>query len=87
VLDRQVDLTRRDVNHVLLAALLRRKAEILEVPVRFFPLSPDRVTRTTALDGLRDLGILIAHRLSAAPASSPAPGYAPDAPTPLRSAK
>ena len=87
VLDTHVDLTRRGVNHVLLAALLRRKAEILEVPVRFFPLSPDRVTRTTALDGLRDLGILIAHRLSPPRSSPAAPGYTADAPAPLRSAK
>jgi hypothetical protein len=87
VLDTPVDLTRRDVNHVLLAGLLRRKAEILEVPVRFFPLSPDRVTRTSALDGLRDLGILIAHRLSPARATRPAAAYAADAPAPLRSAK
>ena len=75
------------MNHVLLAALLRRKAEILEVPVRFFPLSPDRVTRTTALDGLRDLAILIAHRVSASRAPAPTAAYGADAPAPLRSVK
>ena len=87
VFETRVDLTRRGVNHILLAALLRRKAEILEVPVRFFPLSPDRVTRTTAWDGLRDLGILVARRFSPARPAAPAQGYAADAPAPLRSAK
>ena len=87
VLDTGLDLARRGVNHVLLAALLRRKAEILEVPVRFFPLSPDRVTRTTALDGLRDLAILIAHRVSPSRAPAPTAAYGADAPAPLRSVK
>jgi 2-phospho-L-lactate transferase/gluconeogenesis factor (CofD/UPF0052 family) len=87
VFETRVDLTRRGVNHVLLAALLRRKAEILEVPVRFFPLSPDRVTRTTAWDGLRDLGILVARRFSPTRPAGAAQGYAADAPAPLRSAK
>jgi 2-phospho-L-lactate transferase/gluconeogenesis factor (CofD/UPF0052 family) len=58
-LDPGVDLTRKDSNHLLLSRLLRRKAEILEVPVRFFPLSPERVIRTTPLDGLRALTALL----------------------------
>jgi hypothetical protein len=53
-----VPLTSRLVNHHLLAHLLRRKADILEVPVQFVPLSPDRVRRTTVLEGIGGLGVL-----------------------------
>jgi 2-phospho-L-lactate transferase/gluconeogenesis factor (CofD/UPF0052 family) len=86
-LDPRVDLTGRSLNHVLLASLLRRKAEILELPVRFFPLSPDRVKRTRAVDGLHALGILIAHRLAPARQPSRPQDYAGDASAPLRPAK
>ncbi len=48
VLDPRVDLAHKNANHVLLSRLLRRKAEILEIPVRFVPLSPDRVKRARA---------------------------------------
>jgi hypothetical protein len=53
-----VPLTNRLVNHHVLAHLLRRKADILEVPVQFVPLSPDRVRRTTSLEGLEALAVL-----------------------------
>ena len=33
--------------------LLRRRAEMFEVPVQFFSISPDQVRRTTPIDGLR----------------------------------
>jgi len=64
VLARHVDLTHKNANHVLLSRLLRRKADIVELPVRFVPLSPERVKRTTALDGINALLTLIARRLS-----------------------
>jgi 2-phospho-L-lactate transferase/gluconeogenesis factor (CofD/UPF0052 family) len=86
VLDPRVDLTAKSVNHALLASLLRRKAEILELPVRFFPLSPDRVKRTSALDGVRALWILLAERLSPARPPAPPREYAADA-APARHAK
>jgi hypothetical protein len=86
-LDSRVNLTGRSLNHVLLAALLRRKAEILELPVRFFPLSPDRVKRTGAFDGLHALAILIAQRLAPTRRAAPPPDYAGDAAAPLRPAK
>ena len=34
-------------NQYLLCALLREKADLLETPVQFLPLSPERVRRTT----------------------------------------
>jgi 2-phospho-L-lactate transferase/gluconeogenesis factor (CofD/UPF0052 family) len=54
-----VPLTEGHVNEALLARLLRRKANVLELPVHFTPLSPERVRRTSALDGLHALLTLI----------------------------
>jgi 2-phospho-L-lactate transferase/gluconeogenesis factor (CofD/UPF0052 family) len=62
--DPAVDLTHKRANHLLLSALLRRKADILEIPVRFFPISPERVKRTSPLDGLQALGAIIWRRFS-----------------------
>ena len=60
-----IDISSSNANHVMLTTLLRNKAELLEVPVRFFPLSPERVKRTTPLDGLRALASIVRGRLSA----------------------
>jgi 2-phospho-L-lactate transferase/gluconeogenesis factor (CofD/UPF0052 family) len=57
-------LTGTDANHHLLSQLLRRKADIVEIPVQFFPMSPALVRRPKPLDGLRAIGIIIRHRLS-----------------------
>ena len=46
-------VTDKLANQHLLSLLLRRKAEMFEVPVQFFSLSPAHVRRTTALDGVR----------------------------------
>jgi len=64
VLAPDVDLTHKNANHVLLSRLLRRKADIVEMPVRFVPLSPDRVKRTSALDGISALATLVRHRFT-----------------------
>ena len=61
-----VPLTHRQVNHHLLTGLLRRKAELLELPVRFFPLSPDRVRRTTIWEGLQAFAFILWRRLRVA---------------------
>jgi 2-phospho-L-lactate transferase/gluconeogenesis factor (CofD/UPF0052 family) len=58
-----VPLTHKRANQHLLARLLRRKAEILEIPVQFFPLSPEKVKRTSIVEGLGLLGGLITGRL------------------------
>ena len=55
-------LTHKLVNQFLLSGLLRRRAEILEIPVQFFAISPDLVRRTTVLDGLRSMQIAIRER-------------------------
>jgi hypothetical protein len=59
-----VDLTDKRANHLLLTRLLRRQADILEIPVRFFPISPERVKRTSPLEGLQALGIIIWRRFA-----------------------
>jgi 2-phospho-L-lactate transferase/gluconeogenesis factor (CofD/UPF0052 family) len=47
-------------NHQLLAALLRDRAEVLEAPVRFFPIGPHQTRRTTVLDGVRAVATIVA---------------------------
>lgn len=50
-------------NHQLLASLLRGRSEVLEIPVRFFPISPKRVKRTSVLEGARAVFEIVARRL------------------------
>jgi 2-phospho-L-lactate transferase/gluconeogenesis factor (CofD/UPF0052 family) len=75
-----VALTHKRANQHLLARLLRRKAEILEIPVQFIPISPERVKRTTVVEGLQALGALVYGRLrrSAAPPRAAAPLAKPE---------
>lgn len=54
-----VPVTHPRINQYLLAQLLGRKADVLEVPVRFFPLSPEKVRRTTVRDGFRAMRVLL----------------------------
>jgi hypothetical protein len=61
--DPSVDLTGKQANHLLLSELLRRKAKILELPVQFFAISPERVKRTSPLEGVHALGTIVWRRL------------------------
>jgi 2-phospho-L-lactate transferase/gluconeogenesis factor (CofD/UPF0052 family) len=63
--DPAIDLTDKRANHQMLSTLLRRKAEILEIPVQFFPISPEKVKRTSPLDGLQALGTIVWRRFAA----------------------
>jgi 2-phospho-L-lactate transferase/gluconeogenesis factor (CofD/UPF0052 family) len=65
-----IDLTHKRANQHLLASLLRRRAELLELPVQFVPLSPEKVKRTSAFDGLQSLLTILALRLRRAPQGS-----------------
>jgi 2-phospho-L-lactate transferase/gluconeogenesis factor (CofD/UPF0052 family) len=56
-------LTHKLANQYLLSTLLRRQAEMLEVPVQFFAISPDQVRRTSVADGFRSVLIAIRERL------------------------
>lgn len=55
-------LTSKLTNQHLLPILLRRRAEMQEIPVQFFSISPERVRRTSVVDGLRAIGIAVAGR-------------------------
>jgi 2-phospho-L-lactate transferase/gluconeogenesis factor (CofD/UPF0052 family) len=58
-----VDPAHKLANHQILTALLRHRAEVLEIPVRFFPISPERVKRTSVLEGLRAMLEILVLRL------------------------
>jgi 2-phospho-L-lactate transferase/gluconeogenesis factor (CofD/UPF0052 family) len=70
-LDIHVPLTHKRASQYLLARLLRERADILEIPVQFFPISPDRVKRTNLTEGLQSLTALVSGRFqsSSQPAS------------------
>ena len=72
-----VPLTHKRANEHLLARLLRRKADILEIPVQFLPISPDLVKRTSVVEGLQALGALVGGPVRAGTAT-PRPAVAPD---------
>lgn len=57
-----IDPTHKNANQYLLSRLLRRRAEVLELPVQFMPLSPGKVKRTSPLDGLRALVAILVRR-------------------------
>ncbi len=59
-----VDPQDKLLNQRLLSLLMRDRAEFLEVPVRFFALSPERVRRTTLAEGLRSLAMIAWWRLT-----------------------
>lgn len=51
-------------NQYLLSAILADRGDVLETPVQFLPLSPERVRRTTPLEGLRSLALIAWQRIS-----------------------
>jgi 2-phospho-L-lactate transferase/gluconeogenesis factor (CofD/UPF0052 family) len=68
-----IPLTHKLANQHLLSMLLRREAEMFEVPVQFFSISPEQVRRTTPLDGLRAIATAVRARLRPAVSADPAP--------------
>ena len=52
-------LTHKRANQQLLSALLRRKAEMYEVPVHFYSASPTQVKRTTVVDGMQSIAGIV----------------------------
>ncbi len=63
-LEAGIELTHKRANQFLLSRLLRRGAEILELPVQFFPISPERVKRTSPFEGLQSLATIVAQRFA-----------------------
>lgn len=70
VIEPEIDLTHKRANQHVLSALLRDRADLLETPVQFFPLSPERVKRTSVIDGLQSLLTIVWWRFKARPAAS-----------------
>ena len=64
VLDARIDLTHKRANQYLLSDLLRRKAEVLEIPVRFLPISPEKVKRTSPIEGIQSLLAIVWRRIA-----------------------
>ena len=54
----EVDPRDKLLNQRLLSVLMRDRAEFLEIPVRFFALSPERVRRTTVGEGVKSLAMI-----------------------------
>jgi len=82
-------LTHKRANQELLSHLLRRKAEMYEVPVFFYSVSPHQVKRTTLVDGLLSIGTILWLRVRARPATlgEAAPATADPAPTSASTAR
>lgn len=70
-----VDLDDRLVNQRLLSRLLALRAEIIETPVQFIPMSPGKVRRTTVGEGLRSLAMMLRWRLAAGSTPRPRRGH------------
>ncbi|MEO8198938.1 MAG: 2-phospho-L-lactate transferase CofD family protein [Gemmatimonadota bacterium] len=60
--DASLDYRRRDFNQQVLSNLLRQRAEVFETPVYYFPISPQKIRRTTVMEGLRSLMTILAGR-------------------------
>jgi len=79
------DYHRSECNQMILSNLLRHRAELFETPVYYFPLSPQRIRRTTIGDGLRALGAIVKGRFGRAGAEiAPGDSTAGDAPSDRR---
>jgi len=68
-------------NQYLLSALLAERADVLETPVQFLPLSPERVRRTTPAEGVRSLALIAWQRMTHARRR---PAAAPETPADLK---
>lgn len=60
-----IDIDDPGFNHHLLTRLLKNRAEMIETPVRFFPLSPKKVRRTSMIEGIKGLWIALFGRSEA----------------------
>ena len=49
-------------NQLILCKLLREKGMVFEMPVGFLPISPDKVKRTSVLQGLKNIGVILTQR-------------------------
>jgi 2-phospho-L-lactate transferase/gluconeogenesis factor (CofD/UPF0052 family) len=59
----ELNLSDKRFNQRLLSRLLRERGEILETPVRFYAISPERVRRTTVGEGIASLASILWWRI------------------------
>jgi 2-phospho-L-lactate transferase/gluconeogenesis factor (CofD/UPF0052 family) len=59
-----LDPKHSNTNFQTLSVLLRQQAEVIETPVRYFPISPQKIKRTTMREGLTALWTLIRQRFA-----------------------
>ncbi len=67
-----IDLADVCLNQKILSSLLRERAEVLEIPVQFFPIAPEKVRRTSVGQGWRSLWTILWGRFKSL--REPAPG-------------
>jgi len=53
-----------NTNFQILSVLLGQQAEVIETPIRYFPISPQKIKRTTMSEGLTALWTLIRRRFA-----------------------
>lgn len=56
------DTQEENFNQLLLCKLLREKGMVYEMPVGFLPISPDKVKRTSVVQGVKNLGVIFLQR-------------------------
>ena len=60
--DLNLSAENENFNQLVLCKLLREKGMVFEMPVGFLPISPDKVKRTSVLQGLKNIGVILAQR-------------------------
>lgn len=62
LMDMPIEQEQQNYNQILLSGILKKGGEVLEMPVRFFSQSPKKVKRTTVLEGVKALTIIVKSR-------------------------
>ena len=60
----RLDPKHSNANFQMLSVLLRLQAEVIETPVRYFPISPQKVKRTSVGEGVTALWTLVRRRFT-----------------------
>jgi len=59
----EVGIGHDSFNQLLLCNLLKKKGMVFEMPVGFLPMSPEKVKRTSVLQGLKNIGVILYKRM------------------------
>lgn len=58
-----VDIQHSSFNQYLLCQLLQAKGQVFEIPVDFLPMSPDKVKRTSVVQGMHNFAVILLQRI------------------------